>query len=100
MKQPAVTDIDFRRFDYTLADVLKPRLQLPHHIRSHQGVEVAARGMMRNTEGVAQLRSVPDLPVVMRQHGPEPPQRLRRDVNAEQRQIALQECADKILTPC
>jgi len=46
VQQPAVPDVDLRRLDLPLADVLVPALQLPHHEGCAQHVEISLDGRM------------------------------------------------------
>ena len=99
VQQAAVAEIYLRRLDLPLADVLKPRGQTPHHQRANQRVQVTPHGRVRHVERAAQIGCVEHLPVIMREHHPEPAQRGWRNLNAERRDVALQKRADVKLAP-
>ena len=99
VKQPAVGDVDFRGLDLSFSHVLVPGLQLTHDEGGDQGLDVAANGMSRNAERLAERGSVPDLSVPVREHGPEAAQGRRWNSDAELRRIALQEGRDELTAP-
>ncbi len=72
VEQPGVPQVHLRGLDLPLADVLVPRLQLPDHERPGEDVEVGAHRLVRESHRPRQLRGVPRLAVVVRQHRPEP----------------------------
>lgn len=74
VEQAGVCKIDLRRFDLPLAEVLGPGLEDAHHERRRKDIEVAANPVIRHADGAGELRRVPDLAVVVSQHGPEAPQ--------------------------
>src|SRR5439155_23046443 len=73
VQQPAVAQIDLRGLHLPIADVLKPRRQLPHHERAALDVEVPFDRRMGLAQRAPDLRGVPDLPVIMRHHAPKLP---------------------------
>ncbi len=99
MQQAAVTDVDLRRLHDALAHVLGPRPELIDDKCTAQQVEIPADGRMRDAERAAELRRVPDLPVIMGQHRPEPLQRRDRHLRAEPCEVTLQKRADEITAP-
>lgn len=90
MEQSRVAHIDLGCFDLALLDVLKPRRQTPHHERAGQDIEVSASRLFVDTERSGELRTIPRLPVVVGDHGPETSERGWGDENAKQREITLQ----------
>jgi hypothetical protein len=71
MEQSGVAEIGLRCPYLTLADILVPRLELPHHERSRQEIEISPHGLVRQAHRTGQLGRVPRLSLIVRQHGPE-----------------------------
>ena len=99
VQQSRIADVDLGRLDLTLLQILEPRGQRPDHERPGENVEIPARRPLARTERPRQLRPVPDLSMVVRDHRPEAAQRFRRDRDAELRNVALEERADETLAP-
>ena len=99
MQQAGVADVHLRAFHLALARIGVPRLQAAHHECRFQRIQIAAHRMMRNTEGAAEFAAVPDLPVVVGQHGPEAVQRRGRHVDVQLRDVALQKRAHEVHPP-
>src|SRR5258708_2842164 len=76
-----------------------PGLQLAHHERIAEEIQVPTHGRLRNGHGASQFSAVKDLAMIVGQHGPKAPERLSRDLEAQPRQIALQKLADEIPAP-
>src|SRR5579864_6710289 len=72
-----------------------PRLKWPHH--EHAGMPLD--GGVPFAPGTGNLRSVPGLRVVMREHAPHPPQHHRWHFDAVLADVALEEGADEVLLP-
>jgi hypothetical protein len=99
MQESAVTDIDFGSLDLALADIFKPGRQDSDHVRACENVEVVSSGVLRGAERPCKLRRVPNLPVVVGDHGPKPSQSFGRNRNAELRNITLEKSSDKVVAP-
>lgn len=99
VEDTAVAQIDLRALHEPLPHVLVPREQAAHHVGLLQCVQVAPHGFGRYTHGGSDLRSVPDLGVVVGEHGPETAQGGGTVSEAEQAQVALQEGADELFAP-
>lgn len=89
MEEPAVVEIDLRRLDLALADILEPGLELPDHEGLVELVEVASHCFVGESHRSAELRGVPDLPVGMGEHRPETAHRRGADTDPGLREIAL-----------
>lgn len=70
MKQAGVGQVDPRRADLTLGDVGVPRLELPDDEGLPEQLQVPANGVVGDPEGACELGAVPQLPVVVGEHGP------------------------------
>ena len=68
MQQPRIADEYLGCLHLTLAQILVPGLQLPDDERIGQLVEVAANGRIIYSERSTQLRGVPELRMVVREH--------------------------------
>src|SRR5450755_2655550 len=71
VEEARVPDIDFRRLDLALPQVLVPWRQLARHEETAEQVEVAPRGGFAHTQRSCRVRRIPNLPMVMREHRPE-----------------------------
>ena len=76
-----------------------PGPELADHERIGQQVEVAAGGGGVHAQGTGRLRRVPDLPMVVGDHGPETQQRRRRNTHTPLRQVALEDRLDELFSP-
>lgn len=99
MKQAAVADVDLGRSDLALTDVGEIGRQLADHERVGEQIEIAARGGLAFAEGAGGLGGVPDLAVVVGQHGPEAGQRGGRNAYPPLWQVALEQGADEASPP-
>ena len=99
VEDAGVVHIHLGRAHLPLGDVLVPRGQLPHGEHRGQGVQVAARGGVRDAEGAAELAAIPALPVPMRQHGPEAAQGGGGHQAAEFWDVSRQKGADEPVPP-
>ncbi|OIQ64064.1 hypothetical protein GALL_543880 [mine drainage metagenome] len=99
MQQAAVPDIDFGRFDKTLADVGMPGGEAAHQQEIHQQVQVAIGRLRVHTQVAGELGGVEQAPLVVGEHGPETPQGLGGDAGAELGDVPFQVGADEILAP-
>ena len=99
VQQPAVPQVDLRRADLPFLQVLEPGREYANQVGPGEDVEIAAGRAFARTERPRELRGVPDLAVPVRDHHPEPPERLGRDANAQLGEIALQEGADEVVEP-
>src|SRR5574337_326714 len=66
VQQAAVAYVDPGRLDLALAKVCVPRLQLAHHQRIGEQVQIAPRGRFADTQRSRRLCRVPDPAVIMR----------------------------------
>ena len=99
VQDAAVAQADLGRLDEALAQVLEPGRQHPDHEGARQQVPVVVHRGDAHVHRARQLRGVPGLPVVVRQHPPEAAQRLGRDLRAQPRDVPLQEGARERLHP-
>ena len=99
MEDPRITDVDLGRLDLSFADVLEPRLQLPHHEDGRQEVKIPPHRRVRDAEGACELGAVPDLSMPVREHRPEAAERRRRDGAPEFREVPRQKRADEPVAP-
>jgi len=99
MKQAAVAHINLRGLDLTLAEVLKPRRQLPDHEHAGHQVEVTANRGLVDGEGARQFGGIPNLAVAMGEHIPETPERNGGNGHAKLRQVPFQKSLDKLPPP-
>ena len=99
MKQAAVTQVDLWRLAHPLAEVLGPRRQRPHHERAGEDVEIVLRRLVIHAKRAGDFRRVPDLAVVVRDHQPEAMQLLRRNRDAQLRNVAGEKRTDELLSP-
>jgi len=76
-----------------------PGLQLSNEIGNGQEVEVAAHGVLAHAERARWLRRVPDLPMIVREHAPEPAHGGGRGAQAQGGQVALHRQAHEGLAP-
>ena len=76
-----------------------PRLKLPQHDRIGQEIEIAACRPWTHAERPGGLRCVPDLPIVVSNHGPEPEQGDCRYAHTPLGKIALEQGLDELLAP-
>src|SRR5215831_15639769 len=70
MQQPGVAEINLRRPHLPFLQIGVPRLELTDHENVRENVEIAANGILRKAQRTGRLGGIPDLTVVMRQHGP------------------------------
>jgi hypothetical protein len=99
MEDATVTDINLRRLDLSLFEILKPRGEHADHVSAGEDVQVTARGVFGCTERSGEFRSVPNLPVVVGYHGPEASKGLGWDGDAQLRNVAFEKRANEILAP-
>jgi len=99
MQQAAISHVDFGRTDLALADVFVPRWKLPNHKGRDQTIQVPPDGRIGHSEGTRKLRGIPNLPVIVREHGPESPQGRRADGDAELGQIAFEKRLEELPPP-
>src|SRR5262249_50762084 len=70
MQHTTITNVDLWGLDLALPDIAKPRWKLPYHQGGRQGVEVVSDSRSGYAKGPGELSPVPDLRMVMGQHGP------------------------------
>lgn len=99
MENAAVANIDLGRFDLTLANVFEPGRENSDHVSARENIEIPARRGLRGAERAGKLRCVPDLPMIVRDHRPEASQSLRRDRDAELRNIPFEKGAYEVIAP-
>lgn len=99
MKKTRIPQMNLRRFDLALADVLVPRLKLPDHKSSCENVEIGSHRFVREVEGAAELGGIPRLTVVMGEHRPETTHGRRRNRDAELWDISGQEGLNEVVAP-
>ena len=99
VQDAAVPQVDLRRLDLPLADVLVPGLELAHHEQSREQVEIAPHRRLGDAERARRLGRVPQLSVPVREHGPEAQQRGGGHRRAELRHVALEEGLHEITPP-
>ncbi len=99
VQESAVAEVDFWGFDLALSDVFKPGRKDSHHIGAREDVEVTSRGVLGGAEGSGELRRVPNLTVVMGNHGPKASEGFGRDRDAKLGDIAFEKSSDKVATP-
>jgi hypothetical protein len=90
MKQTTVPQVDLGAFDRTLPDVFEPGLKLPDHEGLRQDVEIAPGRIGGDPQGGGDFGTVPELPVVIREHRPEATQHGWRNVEPELPEVAFQ----------
>ena len=56
-------------------------------------------GCISQTERSGEFRGIPDLPVIVCDHGPEASERCSPHSNTELREISFDESSDEVLTP-
>ena len=76
-----------------------PGLELANHERLRQRVEIAPHGRLGYPERARRVGGRPGLPVVVRQHPPEPQHGGRGNVEAELRQIDFDMACDRVQAP-
>lgn len=79
------------RLHLPLAHALVPRLELSERQGRRERVQVMPDRRARDAERAGQFRTVPNLPVIVRDHRPEAAQRVETNADAELGQVALQE---------
>ncbi len=99
MEDAAVRKEDLGRLHLALGHVLVPGFETPRHEGRAERIEVAAHGLVGDAEGASELRTIPDLGVVVSEHRPEPPHRRGGKPDPQRREIALEIGADELLTP-
>ena len=99
VQDAAVAQEHLGRLDQPLAQVLEPGRQYPDHVGAGQQVPVVIHRRGAHVHRARQLRGVPGLSMVVRQHPPEAPQRVRRHLRPQPRNVALQEGARERLHP-
>ena len=99
MQNAGVAQVDLRRLHLSLPDVGEVRTQHPHHVGRFERLEVAPRHVVGHAERARELRGVPRLSVVVREHRPEPLERRRGNRDPELRDIALQEGPYEVRSP-
>ena len=95
MHDAAIPDVDFRRSHQPFADIDVKRPQAA----DKQKVDVSRHGLRADHQRRGKAGGVQKRRLLMREHGPEPLQRLRGNARAKKGNIALQVGADEILTP-
>src|SRR5262245_16138315 len=99
MQQPGVRHIDLGGLDLSLGYILEPGLQLPQDQRMSEDIEIISDSGIGDAKGPCEFGGVPDLAVVMSQHGPEASQGDSIDGNSQLRYISFEERADESAQP-
>jgi hypothetical protein len=99
VQNAAVTQVDLGGLHLSFAQILVPGLELPHHEKIGQEIEVAANGGFGHPHGASWVGRFPDLTMVVGEHGPESQQRRRRNRDSQLRDVPLQESPDVLLAP-
>ena len=99
VEHPRVAQVDFWGFDLSFPNVLIPRLELADHKRPSKDIEVGTHRFIRQTHSAGQFRSIPDLPMIMGQHGPEATHRRCGNPDTQLWNVAFQEGTKKSLAP-
>ena len=79
--------------------VLVPRLQWVDDECRRQDVEVVIHDLVRDAERTGEFRSIPDVALVMREHGPEAAEDRGWCADAKLRQVAFQKGLDEVAPP-
>src|SRR6266545_1955790 len=99
VQEPAVDDVDLGGFDLAFLKILMPGRELADDESAGEDIAIAGHGGVRDSEGAGELRAVPDLPVVMGDHGPKSPQGRPGDLDTELREIPLQKSPHELIPP-
>ena len=99
MQESAVAEIDFGSLDLALADIFKPGWKHSDHVGSRENVEIASGSVLGSAERPRKLRRIPNLPVVMGDHGPKTSQGFGRNRDAKLGNITLEKSANEVVAP-
>ena len=99
MQESAVAEIDFRSLDLALADIFKPWWKDSDHVGARENVEIASGSVLGSAERPRKLRRIPNLPVVMGDHGPKTSQGFGRNRDAKLGNITLEKSANEVIAP-
>jgi len=99
VQDAGVADVHPGRFDLTLADILEPRRQQPHHVRASESVQITTRGDFGRSQRSGELRRVPYLSMMVGNHRPEAPQGFGGNGDAQLRDVPLEKGANECLAP-
>ena len=91
VQDAGIPKIELRRLHLPLADVRIPRVQGAQHERANKNVEIALHRGRRHVQRTRQVRRIEDLAVIVPEHGPEAPQRVAGEADAQRRHVALEE---------
>ena len=94
-----VADVDPGCLHLTLPDVLVPALQLPDHGGLGEDVQVSLDGRVGDAERPRELRCVPRLAVVVREHRPEPAHRRGQQTKPKSGDLAFEIRSDQLAPP-
>ena len=94
--ETAVADTHLRRFDQTFAEVSMEGLKAAHEQEVRQEIDVAPDGRSADAERRGEPGGVQQRTLAVREHGPEPTQRLGRNSRPELRHVPLEIGADEI----
>src|ERR1700730_14379563 len=100
VQQSGIPYIDLGCTNQPLLRVRSPRLQATNKQQVHHDVEVACDHMSAYAEPAGKLRRIKHLPLVVREHLPVAPERLRWDTRPERGDIAFKVGLDEGRTPC
>ena len=96
---PHVTPSFYFGFTNDLLPILVPWLQLTDHQQSGKNVQIAPHCRLGDTHRPRGLCSIPNLTVVVSEHGPEAKERRSRDPDAQLRHVPFQEGSNELLSP-
>lgn len=69
-----IAQVDFRSLGLTFLQLFEPRRQYAHQEGTSQNIEVATGGFFVDPQRTGKVGPIPNLSVVVGDHGPEPPE--------------------------
>src|SRR5580658_2849334 len=99
VRDAAIAHIDLGRLDQPFANIPMPGRQSPDKQQVNQKIKITGNGFAIDGQTTRQGSGIQNLSLIVRQHGPESPQRLSRYARAKLRNIALQIGSNKIPSP-
>ena len=99
VQKTAVPDVHLRRLDEPLAYVREVRLKSPHEHEVDQEIDVSADRRHGDIHAAGQLGGVEHAALAVGEHGPEPPQGLGRNADAELRDVPFKVGTDEAESP-
>ena len=99
MQNAAVANIDLGSLDLPFTDILEPGRKDSDHVGTGENIQIPASRVFGGAKRPGKLRCIPDLTMVMGDHGPETSQGFCGNGNTELRNIPFEKRSDEVIAP-